>query len=408
MTIDADVAISGGGIIGTTLALALAGGGMSVLLIDRSTVRDRRSDEFDGRAYALSLSSCRILGSLGLSAPLKDHGQEFRFVCVTDGRVGGGASPSVLRFDADDLQEGPMATMLEDRFLRRALLDHVAATPSIRHESPAALSSYQAGPSSVQLRLEAGKSFTARIIAGCDGRYGPVAREFPTSRVARDYRQSAMVCAVEHELPHEGGAWQFFMPTGPLAILPLPQNRSSIVWTDTTENADRMMALSDADFMAEFRLRFGDFLGRLRLASKRYCWPLSLSLAEATAAARSVLVGDAALGLHPLAGQGLNLGLRDVASLAETLIDAQRRGEDIGAIGVLRRYQDWRQLDLSSFAFATDFLNWIYSSDSEARRQLRRTGMQFVGNIPMLRRILARNAAGIAGDLPRLAAGMPI
>ncbi len=408
MTIDADVAISGGGVVGTTLALALAGGGLSVLLLDKSTVRDRRSDEFDGRAYALSLSSCRILGSLGLSALLKESGQEFRSVCITDGRAGEGASPSVLRFDAGDLQDGPMATMIEDRFLRRALLDLVAAMPSICHRSPAEMSSFRTGPSDVQLRLESGENFTASMIAGCDGRNGPVARDFATSRVTRDYRQSALVCAVEHDLPHAGCACQFFMPTGPLAILPLPQNRSSIVWTDTTDNADRMMALSDEDFMQELRLRFGDFLGRLKLASRRYCWPLSLSLAETTAAERSVLVGDAALGLHPLAGQGLNLGLRDVASLAETLIHACRRGEDIGEAGVLRRYQDWRRLDLNSFAFATDFLNWIFSNDSEPLRQLRRAGMQFVNSTPMLRRSLVRHAAGIAGDIPTLANGRAI
>ncbi|MGB8623160.1 MAG: FAD-dependent monooxygenase, partial [Paracoccaceae bacterium] len=222
------------------------------------------------------------------------------------------------------------------------------------------------------------------------------------------YGQTALVCAIGHEKPHHGIAHQFFMPPGPLAILPLPGNRCSIVWSETDARAARIQAMDDDGYLAELRPRFGDFLGEIHLAGARFTYPLSLSLANAFVAERVALVGDAAHGVHPIAGQGLNLGLRDVGALAEVLVDAHRRGEEIGAPDVLARYQQWRRWDTAMLAAATDGFNRLFSNDNPLLRGVRDIGMGVVNALPGLRRRFIREAAGLNGDLPRLLKGRPI
>ena len=402
---DGDIAVCGGGIVGTSLALKLAREGFSVLLFDRSPPPAKGSSEADGRAFALSLSSCRLLEAVGLAELLRDRGQRIRSVRISDGRAGEGPGPAVLEFNAGEIQSDSLGCMIADRELRVGLAELADAEPGIKLLMPAAVSGCSVTSSGAVLYLSSGQEFTATAVAGCDGRTGPVARWIGPRRIEKDYGQSAIVCAVAHELPHDGVAQQFFMPPGPLAILPMPGCMSSIVWTESTVQATRLASLPEDAFMRELRPRFGDFLGALQLAGDRQVWPLTLSLAETIAVPRAVLVGESAHGLHPLAGQGLNVGLRDVAALTDILVGARRRGEDFGSLEVLRRHQERRRIDAVSLAAATDFFNWIYSNDSDLLRAARGLGMSLVGGAPWLRRALIRQAAGLSGTGPGLVPG---
>ena len=256
--------------------------------------------------------------------------------------------------------------------------------------------------------LSDGRTLTARLIVGCDGRKSQTAMRAGIQRSRKPYHQTGLVCAISHEKPHNGVAHQFFMPPGPLAILPLPGNRSSIVWTETTERAETIAAMSDEEYLQELRPRFGDFLGEITLTGARFAYPLDLTLAQSFTADRVALAGDAAHGVHYIAGQGLNLGLRDVAALAETLINAARRGEDIGSSIVLDTYAQWRRVDTTTLVASTDTINRIFSNDNPLVRLGRDLGMGAVNAIPAARRKLIREAAGLNGDLPRLMQGRQI
>jgi 2-octaprenyl-6-methoxyphenol hydroxylase len=245
----------------------------------------------------------------------------------------------------------------------------------------------------------------AGLLVGADGRRSGTAVRAGIKRTGWGYDQTAIVCAVEHELPHHGIAHQFFMPGGPLAILPLTGNRCSVVWSENTARATQIMALDDAGFLEALRPAFGSFLGDISLTGARFTYPLGLTLAQSFVAPRVALVGDAAHGMHPIAGQGLNAGLRDVAALVEVLGDARRRGEDIGSAAVLARYQQWRRFDVTTLALATDTFNRLFSNDNPLLRAVRDAGMGLVNAVPGLRRTAMREAAGLSGDLPRLMRG---
>ena len=409
MNIDADIAIAGGGLNGPTLALALARCGLSVALIDAQPPRSRGGAAFDGRAYALSIASVRLLGGLGLWPALAADSQPMLQVKASQGQPGEGAAPFFLHFDSAEIEEGPVGHMIEDRFLYRALLDGVEATPAITHLPGSEVTAQDTRDGQVCVTLSDGRRITARLLVGADGRSSGVARRAGIRRQGWDYGQMALVAPIAHARPHQGIAHQYFMPTGPLAILPLPGNRSSIVWSETRSAAQAIAALDAAGFMAVVRPRFGDFLGDLTLAGPRFSYPLSLSLAEEYVRPRVALVGDAAHGVHPIAGQGLNLGLRDVAALAETLVDAARRGEDIGALDVLERYQVWRRFDATSLALGMDAVNRLFATGNPAVAAMRGLGMGVVSAIGPLRRGFMRQAAGLSVDpMPRLLAGQPL
>lgn len=405
MTRDADILIVGGGLNGPCLALALADAGLSSVVIDAQPTDTLTADSFDGRAYALALASVRMLRALGLWKDLADHTQPILEIKASDGRPGEGAAPLFLHFDHAELEEGPMGHMLEDRYLRRALLGRMAPHPGITHLPGSTAVAQETDPRGASVTLDDGRRLSGRLLVGADGRSSGTAQRAGISRTGWGYDQTALVCAVAHDLPHDGIAHQFFMPHGPLAILPLPGNRCSIVWSETESEADRISALDDDGFLDALRPAFGDFLGETRLDGARFHYPLSLSLANAYVAERLVLVGDAAHGVHPIAGQGLNLGLRDVGALAEVLTDAQRRGEDFAAIDVLERYQRWRRFDTAALAVATDGVNRLFSNDNPALRLVRDLGMGAVSAIPGLRRGFMREAAGLTGDVPRLLQG---
>ncbi|MFV1440060.1 MULTISPECIES: FAD-dependent monooxygenase [unclassified Phaeobacter] len=403
-----DILIVGGGLNGPALALALAQTGHTVTLID-ALPRDLRDDDgFDGRSYALALASQRLLEQIGVWSQVADKAQPMLDIKVTDGRAGQGPSPFFMHFDHAEIEDGPMGYMIEDRYLRRALRRAMEADSAITLVDEQTVVAQHVDATGVTLTLASGDALRGGMIVGADGRRSGTAARAGIKRTGWDYGQTALVCAIQHEAPHNGVAHQFFMPSGPLAILPLPGNRSSIVWSERSRVAEAIQALDEADYLAALRPRFGDFLGEISLAGDRFIYPLNLTLANAFVADRLALVGDAAHGVHPIAGQGLNAGLRDVGALAEVLTEAKRRGEDIASPLVLARYQQWRRFDTASLAAATDAFNRLFSNDNPLLRLGRDVGMAVVGAFPGLRRTFIREAAGLTGDLPRLLQGLPI
>ena len=302
-----------------------------------------------------------------------------------------------------------MGFMLEDRHLYAAFLAAMEAEPNIALVSGDSVIAQEPAAHGITVTLASGVQMAARLLVGCDGRGSGTAARAGIKRVGWGYGQTALVTAVKHTLPHNGIAHQFFMPGGPFAILPLHGGyHSSIVWSEDAAAAEAIQALPDADYLDALLPRFGDFLGEIALAGDRFTYPLSLSLAQSFTAPRLALVGDAAHGVHPIAGQGLNLGLRDVAALAEVLTLAARRGEDIGAADVLERYQVWRRFDATALALGMDSMNRLFSNDNPLLRAARDLGLGFVNAIPGLRRTFIRQAAGLSGDLPKLLAGQAI
>lgn len=408
MGLDSDILIVGGGLNGSALALAMAQNGFSVIIIDALAEAVRQEAAFDGRAYALALTSQRLLRAIGVWESVADKAQPMLEIKVTDGRAGEGPSPFWMHFDHSEIEEGPMGYMLEDRFLRRAFLDAMCADPQIKQMSGQTVIAQSIDKNGVSVTLSGGRLLTGKVLVGSDGRKSGTAERAGIKRTGWSYGQTALVCAVAHERPHNGIAHQFFMPPGPLAILPLTGNRSSIVWSESDAEARRINALNDLDYLEVLRPRFGKFLGEISLAGQRFTYPLNLTLANRFVSDRLALIGDAAHGVHPIAGQGLNAGLRDVAALAETLTLAARRGEDIGAEQVLQRYQQWRRFDTATLAVATDAFNRLFSNDNPLLRVARDVGMGVVNAVPGLRRGFVREAAGLTGDLPKLMQGKPI
>jgi 2-octaprenyl-6-methoxyphenol hydroxylase len=409
MKIDADIVIAGGGLNGPALALALALNGLSVTVIDARPAPARAEAGFDGRAYALALASTRLLQMIGVWKDVAAKSQPILKIKASDGLPGIGAAPFFLAFDSAEMEDGPMGYLLEDRFLYAAFLQAMQESPNITLLSGETVVAQEVAPQGVTVTLASGSRLIGRLLVGCDGRGSGVATRADIRRQGWGYGQTALVTAIRHEKDHEGIAQQFFMPTGPLAILPLPGGHlSSIVWSETDTNAAAIQALDDEGYLAALRPRFGDFLGNIALAGTRFTYPLSLSLAEKFVAPRVALVGDAAHGVHPIAGQGLNLGLRDVAALAEVLVRASRRGDDIGSAVVLEEYQRWRRFDATALALGMDTVNRLFSNDNPLLRLGRDLGLAAVSAMPGLRRSFMRQAAGLQGDLPRLLAGKPI
>ncbi len=408
MKTDTDIIIVGGGLNGCAAALALAQIGQDVILIDAQPKEILADPKFDGRGYALALTSKNMLSVLGVWADVANDSCPMLDIKVSDGHAGIGASPYFVHFDHTEIEEGPMGYMLEDRFLRRALLRAITETPAIKHLDRTTVLDQQIDAAQASVVLADGKTLSAKLLIGCDGRKSQVATRAGIKRSGWDYNQTSLVCAIAHELPHKNTAHQFFMPSGPLAILPLNDNTSSIVWTETTERAAEITVMNDVDYMACLHPCFGDFLGKISLKGGRYSYPLNLTLADRFVDHRLALVGDAAHGVHPLAGQGLNLGLRDIAALAEVLANAARRGEDIGTANVLKRFQQWRRFDTTTSVTSTDTINRLFSNDNPLLRTVRDLGLGLVNATPDLRRGLMRQAAGLTGELPKMLQGRVI
>lgn len=405
---DADIVIVGGGLNGPALALALARGGLRVVVVDARPADARAEAGFDGRAYALAVASKRLLEVIGVWRRLEGRVQPILQIKASDGVAGQGPAPFFLTFDHAEMEEGPMGFMAEDRYLYAAFLAAMqdAGIALISGETVVSQSIDAQG---VEVVLVSGRVVRASVLVGCDGRTSGVAARAGIGRTGWGYGQTALVTAIAHEKDHQGIAQQFFMPSGPLAILPLVGGHlSSIVWSETDAQAAAIQALGDAEYLEALRPRFGDFLGEIALAGARFTYPLNLTLANSFVAPRVALVGDAAHGVHPIAGQGLNLGLRDVGALAEVLIEARRRGEDIGAADVLERYQRWRRFDSTALAWGMDGVNRLFSNDNPVLRLGRGLGMGLVNAVPGLRRGFMRQAAGLSGEVPKLLRGLEV
>jgi 2-octaprenyl-6-methoxyphenol hydroxylase len=390
--------------------LALARPGFHVAILDRVAAERRTEPDFDGRAYAIAFGSARLLQTLGVWGTVEDKAQEIRDIHVDEGILGG---VPLLHFDPRELDEGRVGWIVEDRWLRGALLDAMEATDTITQLAPVEIAGVDRDGTGATVRLADGQSLTAPLVIACDGRRSAVAVAAGIRRLRWGYDQTGLVNAIEHELPHDGLAHQSFFPGGPFAVLPLPDagpddgptHRSSLVWSERTAEAERLQALDGDAFTAEIAARIGSRLGRINLVGRRWAYPLDLTLAERYAAPRLALAGDAAHGIHPIAGQGLNIGLRDVAALAEVLVEAARIGEDIGALNVLERYQRWRRFDSTSLALGMDALNRLFSNHNPALKQARDTGLSVVNRLGGLRRAFMREAAGVEGNVPRLLKG---
>ena len=399
---ECDLIIVGGGLNGPALALATARAGFRVTIIDALPRPTRETPDFDGRSYALAHASMRLLRGIGVWDAVSTQAQPMLEIKVTDGRAGEGPAPWMMHFDHAEIEEGPMGYLVEDRHLRTAFLSAMDGHDKITQIDADQVIAQSTDAACATVTLASGQVISAPLLIGSDGRNSGTAARAGIKRTGWGYNQTAVVCAVDHALPHHGIAHQFFMPGGPLAILPLTGNRSSIVWSEQTDRATAMMALDDAGFLDALRPAFGSFLGEIGLTGKRFSYPLGLSLAHAFIADRVALIGDAAHGVHPIAGQGLNAGLRDVAALAQTLQEARGRGEDIGGKMPLQRYQQWRRFDTTTLALATDTFNRLFSNDNPLLRAARDLGMAAINASPGLRRGFIREAAGLAGDLPDL------
>lgn len=405
----ADILIAGAALNGLAAAVALAGPRalrpLDILILDLADPRKFARDSFDGRASAITASSRRMLEALGIWDEIAPHAEAMRDIIVTDAKPGAEARPALLQFGEDDHAGEASAYMVENRHLYGALLDAALASPHIRLQGTTRISDYSFGSGRVRVTTARGGEAKAALLIAADGRASPARKAAGIDTYGWSYDQSGIVTTVAHERPHGGRAEEHFRPSGPFAILPLKDNRSSLVWTERTEDARRIMALDEAGFLAELSERFGGHLGELTLAGPRHVYPLSMQIAQSFTGERLALIGDAAHVIHPIAGLGFNLGLRDVAALAESITDAVKLGLDPGSASVLDSYTRWRRFDTVMTAVATDGLTRLFSNDNPALRALRGMGLRAAGSVGALKGFFMREAAGETGRSPRLLQG---
>ncbi len=401
----ADVIIFGGGLVGLALASALDSSGLSAIIVDPADPAPRSDAGFDGRTSAVSSSSMRMLETIGVADHLPAPGCAIRRISVADG-----LSPGSLHFDAGD--DEPLGVMHENRHLRAALHARAEAGKTSRLLWKSRVSSVDRGDHGVTVTLDDGRSLAAPLLIAADGR-NSATREAAGMRIARwKYDHQAIVSVLGHERSHDQVAHEIFYPSGPFALLPMTDgdhgHRSAIVWSVRQDDAAGWLSLSDDDFAAEAEAAMGGFLGKVTLLAPRSSYPLGFHHAAHITAQRLALIGDAAHAIHPIAGQGLNLGFRDAAALTQVLVEGARLGLDLGDQQLLDRYQRWRAIDVWSVAFATDSLTRIYGVPGRTASAVRRFGMGLVGRISPLRDRLMSEARGTSGDLPLLLRGLPI
>ncbi len=404
-----DVVIVGGGVTGATLALAQAG--LEVVLIDAQPMSAVLTPDFDGRASAIAAASMNQWRVLGIAEELLAVAQPIRSILVTDGAAPGatgrGIGAGLLRFDAEDLGDAPdtpLGFMVENRHIR-AVVGQALATAKVQIVAPAQVLAIDVDVKAARVRLADGRVFTAPLVVGAEGRRSGVREAAGIRTYGWSYGQSGVVATVALSEPHDGVAHEYFLPGGPLAILPLTGQRASLVWTEKAALAEALVAGSVEAFEAHLARRFGDRLGPARLIGSRFNFPLALQLTEQIVGARTALIGDAAHAIHPIAGQGLNLGLKDVAALAQVIVEARRLGEDWGSELVLERYARWRRFDVAAVAAASDLFTRLFSNDIPVLRAVRGAGLALVNRIKPARRLFVREAAGVVGDRPRLLMG---
>jgi 2-octaprenyl-6-methoxyphenol hydroxylase len=399
-----DVLIGGAGFAGLALAIALK---QALGPAYRVTVADPALDPAlgrgvnDPRATAIVAAARRLFETIGVWQPVADEAQPILDMRITDSRLGDAVRPVFLTFDGDVEPGEPFAHMVENRPLLAALIERA------KREGVALVPQSVTGqantPSHIEAQLSDGSTIAARLLVAADGARSGIRQRAGIATHGWDYGQSGIVTTVAHERDHGGRAEEHFLPAGPFAILPLKGRRSSIVWTEASAEAERIVALPDAEFHAELEQRFGLHLGDINAVGPRLSFPLGLAVARTFVAERIALVGDAAHVIHPIAGQGLNMGLKDVAALAEVIVDAARLGIDPAT--TLERYQRWRRFDTMAMGVATDGLNRLFSNHSDALRAVRDLGLGVVDRLPVLKRLFIREAAGLVGEVPKLLKG---
>ncbi len=398
-----NMVVGGAGFAGLALAVALRqalGERFAVTVADPALAQVPSRDP---RATAIAAAARRLFEAIEVWDAVAPTAQPILDMVVTDSKLGDAVRPTFLTFGGEIEEGEPFAHMVENRYLIDAL---VARAKEVSVDLRAtAVSRYETTAKAVTVTFADGSGIEARLLVGADGARSGIREQAGIATHGWSYDQSGIVTTVEHERPHNGCAEEHFLPAGPFAILPLTGNRSSIVWTERTRDAERLVALPDDEFHAELEQRFGLHLGELKIAGSRRAYPLGLYNARSFIGDRLALIGDAAHVIHPIAGQGLNMGLRDVAALAESVADAARLGLDIGSPQVLERYQRWRRFDTMTMSVATDGLNRLFSNHSDALRLVRDIGLGLVERMPALKRTFIREAAGVTGEVPKLMKG---
>jgi 2-octaprenyl-6-methoxyphenol hydroxylase len=402
-----DVIILGGGLIGLALAAALDASGLSCAVVDPVDPESWRDAKFDGRTSAVSSSSRRMLDTIGVGAHFAEPGCPIRTIRVAEGRA-----PGSLAFEPPQGDDEPLGWMHENRHLRQALRARAEAGKAIDLRWKSKAAEIERGEHGVMVRLDDGSELRAPLLAVAEGRNSPT-REAADIRIARwQYDHAAIVSILRHQRPHEHIAWEIFYPSGPFALLPMTDDegghRSAIVWSVPRDDAAGFLALSEAEFAAEAQAAMGGFLGEVALLAPRSTYPLGFHHAARITEQRLALVGDSAHAIHPIAGQGLNLGFRDAAALAQVLVEGARLGLDLGDKQLMDRYQRWRSLDTLMVAMATDGLTRLYSVPGKLPSAIRRFGMAMTSRIGPFKDRLMNEARGTSGDLPLLLRGLPI
>jgi len=398
-----DMVIGGAGFAGLALAIALRqalGDSFTVTVADPALASLKSKDP---RASAIAAAARRLFEAIEVWPAVAADAQPILDMVVTDSKLEHAIRPTYLTFGGEVEEGEAFAHMIENRLLVDALVDKAKALGIDLRAG--AVTGFDNMPNAIDVDLSGGETISARLLVGADGARSQIREQAGIATHGWNYDQSAIVCTVAHERDHDGRAEEHFLPAGPFAILPLTGKRSSIVWTETAREAERIVALPDGEFHAELEKRFGLKLGDLQVVGARRAFPLGLFTARSFIGERLALIGDAAHIIHPIAGQGLNMGLRDVAALAEAVADAARLGLDIGAPDVLERYQRWRRFDTMTMGAATDGLNRLFSNNSDVLRLARDVGLGLVERMPALKRMFIREAAGFTGEVPKLLKG---
>lgn len=401
-----DVAISGANFAGLALALGLRqtlGREIRLCLIDRSAEPPRPGR--DRRAFAIWAASRRMLEGLGVWTAMASDAQDMTSIEITDSALEDALRPALVTYDARTSAGEPVATMVPSETLNRALHSRIAGDAGISWFAPAEAVTLATGPGATTLMLADGATITARLVVAAEGRQSNLRDAAGIKTVGWDYGQRGIVATVEFSQPHGGLAIQHFLPGGPLAVLPLRNNRACITWSASAEEAGRILALDPAGFLAELDKRIGGRFGAMTLVDAPQSWPLELKVARALVANRFALIGDAAHGVHPIAGQGVNQALRDVAALVECLTDAMHLGFDSGDGQALQRYERWRRFDATTSAAAYDTLNRLFSVDNMFLRAGRDVGLGVVDRMPWIKSMIMDEAAGLTGEIPKMLRG---
>ena len=400
-----EVVVVGGGLGGLSLGCALGAAGVRTAVIDRVDPATATAAGFDGRTTSIAQGSAQVLRGIGVWSRVETAAEPILDIRVADGHPVRGISPLFLHYDHQEVGEAPFGYIVEHRDLRAALLENAAELSTLELIAPGEVAEATRDVTGAEVELTDGRRLQASLVAAADGRQSPLRKAAGIEVTSWRYDQTAIVCTVAHARAHAGVAVELFLPGGPFAMLPMTGDRTNIVWTERADLALGFLDLDDEAFLGEIRRRFGDWLGPLELVGPRFAYPLGLMHAARYSDLRLALVSEAAHAIHPISGQGLNLGLRDVAALAEAIVDARRLGLEAGDVTVLARYEQWRRVDNMTLAVVTDALNRLFSNDIPPVRLARDLGLAAVGKLPPLKRFFMRHAMGVVGELPRLVKG---